>query len=71
MSDLPVRQKKSNTGPSDLSQVLAHGPAVSTAYGKRLGFMLMMFALMKTRTGMTRIIAALSAAYLLLTRLWS
>src|ERR1041384_6028643 len=52
MSDsaIPGRQK----GPppeSDLSQVIAHGPALSTAYGRYLGALLMLFAIAKARRG--------------------
>jgi hypothetical protein len=52
MSDSAIsgRQK----GPpleSDLSQVIAHGPALSTAYGRYLGALLMLFAIAKARRG--------------------
>jgi hypothetical protein len=49
-----------NQGPphqSDLSQVMAHGPALSQAFGPRLGALLMIFAIVKARRGPLGVIA--------------
>ncbi len=42
-------QKKA--APSELSQVLAHGPAYCDSYGRFLGAVLITLAIAKTRTG--------------------
>jgi hypothetical protein len=44
---------------TDLSQVMAHGPALSQAYGPRLGALLLLFAIAKARTGPLGITAAI------------
>ncbi len=44
---------------SDLSQVIAHGPALSQAYGPRIGALLLLFAIAKARRGTFGITAAI------------
>jgi hypothetical protein len=54
-----------NKGPpsqSDLSQAIAHGPALSQAYGPRLGALLLLVAIMKARSGPVGIAAGASFA---------
>jgi hypothetical protein len=47
MSDTASRRTKEPV--SDLSQVLAYGPAYRESYGKFLGALLMLYAITKTR----------------------
>jgi hypothetical protein len=65
MTDVAGRSK----GPppqSDLSQALAHGPALSQAYGPRIGALLLLVAIIKARSGPIGIAAGASfAAYAL------
>lgn len=46
-----VKPPKGASAQSDLSQVMAHGPAYREAYGRLLGAILMLFAIAKTRRG--------------------
>jgi hypothetical protein len=55
---------------SNLSQVLAHGPAMSMAYGKLLGGLIMMTAILKASRGPLGIIAAISVVGTLAYRFW-
>lgn len=50
MSDTVSRSPKAGP-PSDISQVLSHGPALCQAYGRFWGTVLLLFALGKTRRG--------------------
>ncbi len=50
-SETVPRRTKGPPTESDLSQVMAHGPALCAAYGRFLGAALMMFAIAKTRRG--------------------
>jgi hypothetical protein len=45
---------------SDLSQVLAYGPAYRESYGKFLGALLMLYAITKTRRGAVGVATAVS-----------
>lgn len=52
MSSEPApSRRKGPTPESDLSQVIAHGPALCNSYGRFLGAILMMFAIAKARRG--------------------
>jgi hypothetical protein len=63
----PARVSDGARPESDLSQVLAHGPALSSAYGRGWGGLLMLVAIMKAtrgRLGLAAIvIVMMSAAY--------
>jgi hypothetical protein len=61
--DGPVRLE------SDLSQILAHGPAMRDAYGKTWGGLLMLVAIMKASRGPIGIIAAVIAVCTLVYRM--
>jgi hypothetical protein len=56
---------------SDLSQVLAHGPALSAAYGRYMGAAIMMAAIMKASRGPLGIIAAISVIATVAYRYWA
>ena len=60
MSEEPP--KKPKPGESDLSQILAHGPAYCAAFGRPIGALLMFFAIAKARRGIVGITAAVSVA---------
>lgn len=47
----PSRVNDSARPEADLSQVLRHGPAMSIAYGKALGSMILLAAIMKANRG--------------------
>ncbi|MET4361277.1 hypothetical protein ABIB06_001853 [Bradyrhizobium sp. LB8.2] len=51
MSEPVPTKPKATPTESDLSQVMAHGPALSQAFGPRLGALVLMFGLAKTRYG--------------------
>jgi hypothetical protein len=55
---------------SDLSQVLAHGPALSFAYGRIWGGLLMLAAILKANRGPLGFAAAATVAGGILFRLW-
>jgi hypothetical protein len=70
MSEAPRRSK----GPppeSDLSQVMAHGAALSQAYGKYLGALLLLIAISKTRRGALGILAGMGALGLFILKMSS
>jgi hypothetical protein len=50
----PVPKPAKAEPPSNLSQVLSHGPAYRQAYGPLLGAVLMLVAINKTSRGNTR-----------------
>jgi hypothetical protein len=54
--------KKPKPGESDLSQILAHGPAYCAAFGRPIGALLMFFAIAKARRGIMSIATAASLA---------
>lgn len=61
-----VKRSKETPAQSDLSQVMAHGPAYREAYGRLLGAILMLFAMAKTRRGplgIATLAGALAAIY--------
>jgi hypothetical protein len=62
MSETAPRRTKGPPLESDLSQVIAHGPALSAAYGRFLGATLMMFAIAKARRGPLGYLAGLGVA---------
>jgi hypothetical protein len=73
MSDITniPKSAKTNLHPeSDLSQVLAHGPALSLAYGKTLGGVLMLVAILKVSRGSIGIAAAMSAVGMIACKFW-
>jgi hypothetical protein len=55
---------------SDLSQVLAHGPALSTAYGPIWGGVLMLAAIMKVSRGPVGIAAAVTIVFTAIYNFW-
>ncbi|MET0676264.1 MAG: hypothetical protein ABW175_10735 [Bradyrhizobium sp.] len=55
---------------SDLSQVLAHGPALSFAYGRVWGGLLMLAAILKASRGPLGFAAAATVAGGILLRFW-
>jgi hypothetical protein len=55
---------------SDLSQILAHGPALSTAYGPIWGGMLMLAAIMKVSRGPVGIAAAVMIVFTAIYNFW-
>lgn len=61
MSDVAQRRASRPPPESDLSQVLAHGPAYREAYGRFWGGIIMLFAISKTRRGALGIAAAVGA----------
>ena len=56
---------------SDLSQVLAHGPAVCGAYGKHVGGFLMMIAIIKASRGPLGVLAVVSVLGTVAYRIWA
>ncbi|WP_257168776.1 hypothetical protein [Bradyrhizobium sp. SRS-191] len=50
IAEVPKRPK-ADPAESDFSQVMAHGPALCAAYGPRLGAMIMVLAIAKSRRG--------------------
>jgi hypothetical protein len=60
---LPVSKPPSKTPPveCELSQVMAHAPALSQALGPRLAVLVLMFGLAKTRYGSFGIAAIVTA----------
>ena len=60
MSDvLPARKKPPE---SDISQVLAHGPALCASYGRFIGGLLILVALAKARPGTLGLAFVITAA---------
>lgn len=57
--DVPKKPKPTE---SDLSQILAHGPAFCAAFGRPIGALLMLFAIAKARRGVVGITTAVSLA---------
>jgi hypothetical protein len=55
---------------SDLSQVLSHGPAMSTAYGKTWGGLIMLAAIMKASRGPVGIATAITLICTVAYKLW-
>jgi hypothetical protein len=51
MSEPVPRRPKEPPPESDLSQLMAHGPALCQAYGRFWGAIIMMFAIAKARRG--------------------
>jgi hypothetical protein len=64
---LPVRVDHRARSESDLSQILRHGPAMSAAYGKTWGGLLMLVAIVKASRGRlgiaTAVIAIVAVVY--------
>ncbi len=60
MSDVAPR-RTTKPPPSDLSQVLSHGPAYRDAYGRFWGGIIMLVAISKTRPGALGIAAVVGA----------
>jgi len=60
MSEAVPKKAKTPPAESDLSQILAHGPAYRDAYGRPLGALLMMLAIGKVSKGPVGIAAAAS-----------
>ncbi len=56
-AEVPKKPKAPLTE-SDLSQVMAHGPALCAAYGPRLGAFIMVLAIAKSRRGSLGIMTA-------------
>jgi hypothetical protein len=67
----PVRVNDEPRPESDLSQVLSHGPALSFAYGRAWGGLLILVAILKASRGPLGVAAALTVAAGFLFRLWS
>lgn len=61
MSELVTKPPKPPLGQSDLSQVLAHGPAMSHSFGRLLGGFLLFVAIIKVNRGAIGIGAAVMA----------
>lgn len=59
MSAEVIKKPKAPPPESDLSQVMAHGPALCAAYGPRLGAMIMVLAIAKSRRGSLGIMTAI------------
>jgi hypothetical protein len=57
----PKKQSKPPPGESDLSQVMAHAPALSQAFGPRMGAIVLIFGLSRTRYGSFGIAAIVTA----------
>jgi hypothetical protein len=72
MSDAVPRRGKGPPPESDLSQLIAHGPALRDAHGRYIGAAIMVFALAKARRGPVGIATAFTVisgiAYHLLMR---
>jgi hypothetical protein len=67
-----ARRRVSRPPPeSDLSQVLAHGPAYREAYGKYLGAFLMLVAISRRRRGAAGITAGLVMITFFIYKLYS
>jgi hypothetical protein len=60
MSEEPPKKPKPDE--SDLSQILAHGPAFCAAFGRPIGALLMFFAIAKARRGIMGVATAISLA---------
>ena len=58
---VPKKQAKPPPTECELSQVMAHGPALSEALGPRLAALVLMFGLAKTRYGTFGIAAIITA----------
>lgn len=61
MSSLPTRSPKLGP-PSDISQVLSHGPALSASFGRPMGAFLMLVAIIYARRGTFGIVAGVAVA---------
>lgn len=66
----PVRVKDSARPESDLSQVLAHGPALSAAYGRIGGGFLMLAAILKASKGPLGVATAFTVVITVIYKLW-
>lgn len=62
MSEPLPKKPKPPPAESDLSQVMAHGPALSEAFGPRLGALVLLFGIARTRRGFVGITTAISIA---------
>lgn len=69
-SKTPVKVNGDARPESDLSQVLAHGPALSEAYGRIIGSVLVLAAVLKTSRGPLGVAALLTVAVTILYKLW-
>jgi hypothetical protein len=58
----PERANDDARSASDLSQVLSHGPALSFAYGRLWGGLLMLAAILKASRGPLGFVAAVTLA---------
>jgi hypothetical protein len=59
-SETVPRRTKGPPTESDISQVMAHGPALCQAYGKFWATVIMLFAIAKARRGAVGAVTALS-----------
>lgn len=66
----PERVSDDARSESDLSQVLAHGPALSFAYGRMWGGLLMLAAILRASRGPLGLAAAVTVAGGILWRFW-
>jgi hypothetical protein len=69
-SKTPQRVNDDARPESDLSQVLAHGPALSSAYGRVLGSLLVLAAVMKTSRGPLGVAAIITVVMTAAYKLW-
>jgi hypothetical protein len=69
-SKTPLRRDHIAPSECDLSQVLAHGPALSLAYRKAWGGLLMLVAIMKANRGPIGIAAAVTLICAVAHKLW-
>jgi hypothetical protein len=69
-SKTPQRVNDDARPESDLSQVLAHGPAMSAAYGRLWGGILMLAAIFKASRGPLGVAALLTVAATILYKHW-
>jgi hypothetical protein len=66
----PERANDDARSASDLSQVLSHGPALSVAYGRLWGGLLMLAAILRASRGPLGFAAAVTLAGGILFRFW-
>ena len=69
-SKTPVRVIDEARPESDLSQVLAHGPALSSAFGRIIGSLLVLVAVLKTSRGPIGWAAIITVALTVAYKLW-
>jgi hypothetical protein len=69
-TDTPKPANGSLRPESELSQVLAHGPAYSQSYGRGLGAFIMMLAIMKASRGPLGFAAAITLVCSIAYKIW-